>query len=104
MSVVSNSNNKKTLNFYKAINVYISMAGFDKSLDVEVFGKEAQFETSKIRVSVMSYNEGRPKLQISRENLSNDDGSWRWSKLGRMTKEEAQEVLPIFEEALKEME
>jgi hypothetical protein len=79
------------------------MAGFDKDLDVEVFGKEAQFETSKVRVSIMSYNEGRQKLQLSRENLNPEDGSWRWSKLGRMTKEEAKEVLPIFEEALKEM-
>lgn len=80
------------------------MAGFDKSLDKELFGEEASFETTKIRVSVMSYNEGRPKLQVSRENLDVDSGDWRWSKLGRMTKEEASEVLPLMQKALDSME
>lgn len=80
------------------------MAGFDKSLDVELFGEDAAFETTKIRVSVMQYNEGMKKLQISRENLDNESGDWRWSKLGRMTKDEAKAVLPIMEKALAEME
>ena len=80
------------------------MAGFDKSLDVEVFGNEASFDTTKIRVSVMSYNEGQKKLQISRENLNPESGEWRWSKLGRMTKDEAKAVLPLFEEAISNME
>ena len=80
------------------------MAGFDKSLDKEVFGEDASFETTKIRVSVMSYNEGQPKLQISRENLNTDDGEWRWSKLGRMTKDETTKVLPLIEKALENMQ
>ena len=80
------------------------MAGFDKSLDVETFGEDAKFETTKIRVSVMSYNEGRAKVQLSRENLNPEDGEWRWSKLGRMTKEESQAVLPLLEKAISEME
>jgi len=42
----------------------------------------------------MSYNEGQKKLQISRENLNPESGDWRWSKLGRMTKSEAEVVLP----------
>lgn len=79
------------------------MAGFDKTLDKEIFGEDAKFETSKIRVSVMSYNEGTPKLQISRENLNPEDGSWRWSKLGRMTKDEASATLPIITKALENM-
>ena len=79
------------------------MAGFDKSLDVEVFGEDASFETTKIRVSVMSYNEGQKKLQISRENLNPEDGEWRWSKLGRMTKEESEAVVPIMQKALENM-
>jgi len=77
------------------------MAGFDKSLDKELFKKEAKFETTKISVSVMSYNEGRSKVQLARENLNPEDGEWRWSKLGRMTKDEAQAVLPLIEEAIK---
>ena len=91
-------------NLYKRRKIYKNMAGFDSSLDKELFGKTAQFETSKIRVSIMSYNEGRQKLQISRENLNPEDGEWKWSKLGRMTKEEAKEVLPILQEALEQME
>lgn len=80
------------------------MAGFDKSLDVELFGEEANFETSKIRVSVMQYNEGMKKLQISRENLDNESGDWRWSKLGRMTKSESEQVLPLMKKALEQMD
>lgn len=79
------------------------MAGFDKDLDKEVFGEDAKFETTKIRVSVMSYNDGIPKLQLSRENLNLDSGDWRWSKLGRMTKDETKAVLPLIEKALKSM-
>ena len=79
------------------------MAGFDKSLDAEVFGEEASFETTKIRVSIMSYNEGQPKLQLSRENLNPDSGDWRWSKLGRMTKDEATAVQPLIVKAIENM-
>jgi len=79
------------------------MAGFDKTLDKEVFGEDAKFETTKVRVSVMSYNENTPKLQLSRENLSNTDGEWKWSKLGRMTKEEVEQVLPIIQKAIENM-
>ncbi len=79
------------------------MASFDKSLDKELFGEEVKFETTKIRVSVMSYNEGRSKLQVSRENLVEEDGSWRFSKLGRMTKEEAEKVVPAMQKALENM-
>ena len=51
----------------------------------------------------MSYNEGTPKVQIARENLDNNSGDWRWSKLGRMNKEEAKAVLPLIEKAIKSM-
>ena len=79
------------------------MAGFDKELDKELFGEDASFETTKVRVSVMCYNEGQKKLQISRENLNPEDGSWRWSKLGRMNKEEATAVAPLITKAIENM-
>jgi hypothetical protein len=75
------------------------MAEFDKSLDKELFGEEAKFETSKLRVSVMCYNEGMKKIQISRENLDPNSGDYRWTKLGRMTKEEASKVAPLLQKA-----
>lgn len=79
------------------------MVGFDKSLDKELFGEEVSFDTTKIRVSVMSYNEGVKKLQISRENLNPETGDWRWSKLGRMNKEEVVAILPLIEKAVSKM-
>ena len=79
------------------------MAGFDKSLDKELFGEEIKFETTKLRVSIMSYNEGKAKLQLSRENLNNESGDWIFAKLGRLSKDEAQAMLPILEKAIKHM-
>ena len=76
---------------------------FDKSLDKEVFGETAEFETTQIRVSVFSYNDGTPKLQLSRQNLNTESGDWIYSKLGRMTKEEVEKVYPLIVKALKDM-
>ncbi|MCF7871912.1 hypothetical protein K9L97_02655 [Candidatus Woesearchaeota archaeon] len=72
---------------------------FDKSLDKELFGESAEFETTKLRVSVFSYNDGQPKLQISREVLNTEDGSWKWAKMGRLTKDEVVTILPLIEKA-----
>ncbi|PLW79380.1 hypothetical protein C0585_08205 [Candidatus Woesearchaeota archaeon] len=77
---------------------------FDKSLDKEIFGEEVKFEVTKIRVSVMSYNEGQKKLQLSRENLNTNSGEYGFAKLGRMTKDEAEAVLPLFQKALENMD
>lgn len=76
---------------------------FDKSLDKELFGETVEFETTKIRVSVFSYNGGTPKLQISRENLDPNSGDFRFSKLGRMLKEEVEAVLPLMQKAKDSM-
>ncbi|HLD79340.1 MAG TPA: hypothetical protein VJA18_02175 [Candidatus Nanoarchaeia archaeon] len=74
------------------------MAGFDKSLDKELFSKSVEFGNTKITVAAFSYNNGIPKLQLSRENRS-AEGEWTFSKLGRMTKSEVEAVLPLMEEA-----
>lgn len=73
---------------------------FDKSLDKELFSETIQLETTRITVAVFSYNEGIPKLQISRENLNPTSGEYRFSKLGRMIEEEAVAVLPLMQKAL----
>ena len=75
---------------------------FDKSLDKEIFSETIQFETTKITVGVFSYNNGEKKLQISRENMS-QDGQWSFAKLGRMFKDEVEKVIPIMQKALKHM-
>jgi len=76
---------------------------FDQSLDKELYGETVEFETCKLRVSVMSYNEGTPKLQISRENLSVASGEYRLAKLGRMVKEEVEAIFPLIQKALEKL-
>ena len=76
---------------------------YDKSLDKELFGESVDFETTKLTVSVFSYNEGTPKLQISRQN-KNKDGELQFSKLGRMVKAEVEAVLPLMQKAVEKME
>ncbi|MFO8015759.1 MAG: hypothetical protein R6U32_01500 [Candidatus Woesearchaeota archaeon] len=76
---------------------------FDKSLDKELFSETASFETAKITVGVFSYNDGEPKIQISRQILDNTTGEWKFAKLGRMLREEAEAVIPMLQKALEFM-
>lgn len=75
---------------------------YDASLDSQLFTKSYEKEGQRIVVSVYSYNNGPKKLQISRES-EDADGNPRFAKLGRMTKEELEGVLPIIQEALGKM-
>jgi hypothetical protein len=75
---------------------------FDSNLDKNLFSESVEFAKSRITVGVFSYNDGQPKLQISRENL-NADGESTFAKLGRMTKEEAEKVLPLMQKAISSM-
>ena len=76
---------------------------FDKSLDKEQFSETKEFETTKITVSVYAYNEGIPKMQISRENLNPNTGEYQFSKLGRMQKQEIEAILPLITKAIEHM-
>ena len=75
---------------------------YDSSLDKQLFTKSWEGEGTKINVSVYSYNNGPKKLQISRENL-NAEGEVRFSKLGRLTKEEIEAILPFLKEAVSQL-
>lgn len=75
---------------------------YDQSLDVAKFKETKEFAETRITIGVFSYNEGPMKLQLSRENM-NANEEWRFAKLGRMTKEEAQEVIPIMAKAVEQM-
>ena len=75
---------------------------YDQSLDAESFKEVKEFTDSRITVGVFSYNGGAKKLQVSRENKS-PDGEWRFAKLGRMTKDEAREIVPIMMKAAQGM-
>jgi len=75
---------------------------YDQSLDKETFKVVKEFEDTRISVGVFSYNGGEKKLQIVREN-KDQTGNWRYTKLGRMDKTEAKEVLPIMMKAVENM-
>ncbi|MBI4550097.1 MAG: hypothetical protein HY714_04150 [Candidatus Omnitrophica bacterium] len=76
---------------------------YDSSLDKQFYSKSWEHADEKITVSVYAYNNGQKKLQITREAV-NADGSPRFAKLGRMTKEEVQGILPLIQEAMGQMD
>lgn len=75
---------------------------YDASLDVSLFSKSWEGDGMRIVVSVYSYNKGAKKLQISRES-QNAEGEYRFGKLGRMTKEEVEGILPFIQEAVAKL-
>jgi len=75
---------------------------YDPNLDKKLFSETKEFETSRITVSVNQYNEGEKKMQISRENR-NQNGEWKFAKLGRMFKDEAEAAIPLMQKALEFM-
>ncbi len=79
------------------------MAGFDKSLDKEMFSESITIGRSKLTVAVFAYNGGTAKLQISRENV-NAEGEASFAKMGRLTKEELDAIMPFIEKARKVLE
>ena len=76
---------------------------YNPKLDECVFSKQWEVETHRITVSVYCYNKGAKKLQITRENRASD-GEFRFTRLGRLSKEEITAVLPLINEALSKMD
>ena len=75
---------------------------YDSSLDEQIFAKSWEGNGSKLTVGVYSYNHGQKKVQISRE-VENPEGRPGFAKLGRLTKEELQGILPFLQEALSQL-
>lgn len=75
---------------------------YDNSLDAEVFTKSYETDSGKIIVSVHSYNSGPNKMQVTRE-FKDKEGNFSFARLGRLSKEEAEGILPLMQEALKKM-
>jgi predicted transcriptional regulator len=75
---------------------------YDSSLDTQVFTRFWENDNGKIVVSVYSYNKGAKKIQIVRE-VKDKNGEYSFAKLGRLVKEEAEGILPLIQEALKNM-
>jgi len=75
---------------------------YDKSLDEETFKETKEFGETRIHIGVYSYNGGEKKLQLTRETKNRND-EWQFVKLGRMTKSEATEAIPVIEKAIGNM-
>ena len=75
---------------------------YDKSLDVEIFKEIKDFDGTRVTVGVFSYNGGEKKMQVGREN-QDAGGEWRFSKLGRMVKDEVVAIVPIMTKAVESM-
>lgn len=75
---------------------------YDSNLDENLFSKSWETDAERLTVSVFSYNKGAKKLQITRENR-NAEGELRFTKLGRMNKEEVEAILPLLQEAATHM-
>ena len=75
---------------------------YDANLDQCTFSKSYETEIGKLTVGIYSYNNGPKKVQISRETRGNE-GDLKFSKMGRLTKEELQGVLPFLQESLTNM-
>ncbi len=76
---------------------------YDSSLDVCLAKKVWEDENNRLTVGILSYNNGQKKMQISREG-KNADGDYRFAKLGRLTRQEAEAIIPLMQELVKEME
>ena len=72
---------------------------YDSSLDEQLFSQSWEDAGGKIVVSVHSYNKGPKKLQIARE-IKDRMGNAAFAKLGRLSKEEIQGILPLIQEAI----
>ncbi|MFC1631162.1 hypothetical protein ACFL1I_03070 [Candidatus Omnitrophota bacterium] len=75
---------------------------YDSTRDECLFTKAWETDSGRLSVSVHSYNQGPKKLQLARENRSNE-GELRFAKLGRLTKEEIESLLPLIQEAISHL-
>ena len=71
--------------------------------DHKVFSRAWEGKTWKLIVGVYAFKGGRPRLQITREKTSVKYRNRPYAKLGRMSREEIEGVLPILQEALLHM-
>ena len=73
---------------------------YDKKLDRYFYSKSWENNFTRLSVSVLAYNKGKKRLQVTRQNI-NTEGQIRTVKLGRITKEEIESLLPLIAEAIE---
>jgi len=75
---------------------------YDNSLDEQLFAKSHDTDNGRLTVSIYSYNGGQKKIQISRETKDKQE-NLKFAKLGRVSKDEMESLMPILTEALSNM-
>ena len=78
------------------------MTGYNSKVDVESFNEERVFDNTKLKVRVMYYKEGEKKIHISIEN-NILDADFKFTKLGRLNRTEAEFVVLAMVKALEDM-
>lgn len=78
------------------------MSFFDKTKDKEITAKEIDMGNYKLIASLHSYDEGQVKLQLSRVNIT-EEGE-RFTKLGRLNKDDVKQLIPVLQELLSKMD
>ena len=76
---------------------------YDRKLDQYFYFKSWENYWTRLTISIISYNKGREKLQITRRNI-NTASELKLVNLAGLTKEEIENSLPLIQEALKLME
>lgn len=80
---------------------------FDASKDevIKDYGtiKGSSTRAGDISVRVVAYNGGEPKLAIMRTGLNQADEPWFSPRLGRLSLEELNQLIPLIEKAQKKM-
>lgn len=74
---------------------------YEKEKDKKLWEEVKEFGETKVSVGVYKYEGLPPKIQISRQNKDIKTGDMRYSKLGRLTPEEAEAIIPLLQKALE---
>ncbi|MFZ5802647.1 MAG: hypothetical protein ACOY3K_06030 [Candidatus Omnitrophota bacterium] len=76
---------------------------YDEDRDRKIFSRAWEGKNWRIIVGVYSYEGTRPRLQLSREKIGKKFQNRPYAKLGRLSKDEVEGILPILQEALHHM-
>jgi len=77
---------------------------YNPEQDKTLWNDEVRVGKFTLEVKVMKYGEnGQPKIQINRLQKETPEDEGRFMKLGRITKEEAEAIMPLVEKAIDNM-
>lgn len=74
---------------------------YEKEKDKQIWEEVKELGDTKIAVGIYHYEGLDPRVQISRQNKFGEE--WKWVKLGRLTKDELDVILPLLQEAKEKL-